>query len=83
MNNKSTHNKNNGSIWENELLTVQEVADYLRVSRVTIWRWCQRGIIPAFQIGRNWRIHREDLLKLKKNFKGENGMVNEEAVEDN
>ena len=49
---------------ENELLTVVEVAEYLRVSRVTIWRWCQQGIIPASQIGRNWRIHRDELLRL-------------------
>lgn len=45
-----------------ELLTVQEVAEYLRVSRVTVWRWCQQGILPAFRIGRNWRIRRDELL---------------------
>jgi excisionase family DNA binding protein len=45
----------------NELLTVQEVAVYLRVSRVTVWRWCQQGILPAFRIGRNWRIRRDVL----------------------
>ena len=49
---------------EKELLTVGEAADFLRVSRVTIWRWCQQGIIPASQIGRNWRIHRDALLLL-------------------
>jgi excisionase family DNA binding protein len=54
--------------FENELLTVAEVADYLRVSRVTIWRWCQQGIIPASQIGRNWRIRRDDLLQLLESF---------------
>jgi len=51
-------------ILKNEILTVNEVATYLRVSRVTVWRWCQRGIIPASQVGRNWRIHRDDLLQL-------------------
>ena len=54
-----------GNTWQNELLTVKEVAAYLRVSRVTVWRWCQQGVIPAFQIGRNWRIRREDLLHLE------------------
>lgn len=48
----------------NDILTVPEVADYLRVSRVTIWRWCRAGVIPAAQIGRNWRIRRGDLLQL-------------------
>ena len=50
----------------NELLTVKEVAAYFRVSRVTVWRWCQQGIIPAFRIGRIWRIRRNDLLELEK-----------------
>ena len=52
-------------VGQNELLTVKEVADYLRVSRVTAWRWCQQGVIPAFQIGRSWRIRHEDLLQLE------------------
>lgn len=51
-----------------ELLTVNEVADYLRVSRVTAWRWCQQGLIPAFRIGRIWRIPRDELLELKNSF---------------
>lgn len=55
-----------GKTLPNELLTVKEVADYLRVSRVTAWRWCQQGVIPAFRIGRNWRIRREDLLDLQR-----------------
>ena len=52
------------SVLQKEILTVREVADYLRVSRVTIWRWCQEGILPASRIGRNWRIRRDDLLQL-------------------
>ncbi len=60
---------------QNELLTVQEVATYLRVSRVTVWRWCKRGVIPAFQVGRNWRVRRVDLLNLKGHSKGEDDSV--------
>ena len=51
-------------IRQNELLTVREVATYLRVSRVTVWRWCRQDIIPASRVGRNWRIRRDDLLTL-------------------
>ncbi|NJN99130.1 MAG: helix-turn-helix domain-containing protein [Anaerolineales bacterium] len=50
-----------GDIWQNELLTVREVATYLRVGRVTVWRWCQEGTLPASRLGRRWRIHRRDL----------------------
>lgn len=60
---KSIHSEN--TITKNELLTVKEVADYFRVSRVTMWRWCQHGLVPAFQIGRIWRIRRADLLAIE------------------
>jgi excisionase family DNA binding protein len=74
MNDASTHSK--GHIMQNELLTVKEVAAYLRISRVTAWRWCQEGIIPAFRIGRSWRIRRDELLKLQEtcssDYRGEN-----------
>ncbi len=54
---------NDISILHHEVLTLHEVAAYLRVSRVTVWRWCQQGIIPAFQVGRYWRVRRKDLLQ--------------------
>jgi excisionase family DNA binding protein len=57
--------------WQNDLMTVKEVADYFRVSRVTVWRWCQEGVIPAFRIGRTWRIRYGDLLDLEDGLKHE------------
>ena len=48
----------------NEVLTVSEAAAYLRISRVTAWRWCQKGTIPAVRVGGRWRIRRDDLLSL-------------------
>jgi len=51
-------------VLQNEILTVQEVAVYLRVNKVTVWRWCQEGTISAFRIGHGWRIYRQDLLRL-------------------
>jgi len=47
-----------------EILTVREVADYLKLSRTTVWRWCNRGRLPAFKVGRGWRIHREEVEKI-------------------
>ena len=44
-----------------EVLTVTEVATYLRVSETTVWRWCTTGKLPAFRIGRGWRIRKSDL----------------------
>jgi excisionase family DNA binding protein len=50
---------------DDQLLTVAEVAEYLRVSRVTVWRWCHEGAIPAFRVGRLWRIRKQDLLEMQ------------------
>ncbi len=47
-----------------EILTVQEVADYLRLSRATIWRWCNEGKVQAFKVGRGWRIHRSEVERI-------------------
>jgi len=42
-----------------KLMTVVEVAEYLKVNKRTIYRLLQRGAIPAAQIGHQWRFDRE------------------------
>ena len=49
-----------------ELLSVEEVAEYLGVVPMTIYRWCREGRLPCLKIGRVWRVRRgalEDFLK--------------------
>jgi excisionase family DNA binding protein len=41
------------------VMTLQEIADYLRVTRSTIHRLLKRNEIPAFKIGRHWRFNVE------------------------
>ena len=41
-----------------ELMTVEEVADYLRVTEKTIYRLLRRGKIPATKVGRQWRFQK-------------------------
>jgi excisionase family DNA binding protein len=43
------------------LMTLQEVADYLRVTRSTIHRLLRRNAIPAFRIGRRWRFNLKEI----------------------
>lgn len=44
-----------------ELLTLGEVAAFLRVGRSTIQAWCRSGEFPAARIGKEYRIRRSDL----------------------
>lgn len=39
-----------------QLMTLPEVASYLRVTKKTVYRLLKRGRIPATKIGRNWRF---------------------------
>ena len=47
-----------------EVLTVQEVANYLRIDIRTVYRLAKRGDIPCKKIGRQWRFNREDIKEL-------------------
>ena len=42
-------------------LTPQEVSDLLRVSVYTVRRWIKEGKMPAYKVGRGWRIQESDL----------------------
>jgi excisionase family DNA binding protein len=44
-----------------ELMTVEEVADYLRVTEKTIYRLLKRGSISATKVGRQWRFDRASI----------------------
>jgi len=46
---------------QTEIMTVNEVAAYLKISEVTTYKLVQEGKIPAFKIGRHWRVKRIDL----------------------
>jgi len=42
-----------------ELMTVEEVASYLRVTERTIYRLLKRGRIPATKVGHQWRFDKD------------------------
>jgi excisionase family DNA binding protein len=44
-----------------ELLTVPEVAERLRMTAMTIYRWIEDGKLPAIQVGKHYRIRAADV----------------------
>ena len=46
-----------------DILTIEEVAKYLRVSERTVYDWAQKGEIPAGKIGTVWRFKRSEIEK--------------------
>ena len=41
------------------IMTVREVAKYLRMHEMTIYRMARQGEIPAYKVGNRWRFNRE------------------------
>lgn len=43
---------------DHEILTLEEVARYLRLKPQTIYRWAQERRIPAVKLGKEWRFRK-------------------------
>lgn len=48
---------------EDDILTIEEVAKYLRVSERTVYDWAQKGEIPCGKIGTVWRFKKAEIEK--------------------
>jgi PTS system nitrogen regulatory IIA component len=46
---------------EGDILTIEEVAKYLRVSERTVYDWAQKHEIPAGKLGTVWRFKRGEI----------------------
>jgi PTS system nitrogen regulatory IIA component len=46
---------------EEAILTIEEVAKYLRVSERTVYDWAQKGEIPSGKIGTVWRFKKAEI----------------------
>lgn len=43
------------------VMTIEEVAAYLRVSRFTIYRLAKARVLPGSRVGRQWRFQQEEI----------------------
>lgn len=46
-----------------DMLTISEVARYLKLHELTVRRLAREGELPCFKVGRQWRIKRDLLEK--------------------
>lgn len=65
-----------------EIMTIEEVAKYLRVSERTVYDWAQKGVIPGGKIGTTWRFKYSDIQKWVNNRlnKGEKFNKNQQNI---
>jgi excisionase family DNA binding protein len=45
------------------VLTVKDVAQFLRISEQTVKRALKAGLLRGFKAGRDWRIYKTELLR--------------------
>jgi nitrogen PTS system EIIA component len=46
-----------------ELMTLPEVAAYLKIAERTVYDWVGKGKLPGFKVGTAWRFERADMEK--------------------
>jgi excisionase family DNA binding protein len=45
-------------VFEDEMLTIEDLAQYLKLKPQTIYKWAQSGKIPGAKFGKEWRFRR-------------------------
>jgi len=60
---------NIANMTEEKYYTIEEVAEMLKVVYLTVYRWIQDGKLKAYKAGKQYRIKKEDLDGLVKNYK--------------
>ena len=50
----------------NDILTIREVAEYLKINEKTAYRLAAEGRLPGFKIGGAWRFRKDEIEKLTK-----------------
>ncbi len=46
---------------ETDILTIKEVAEYLRLTEKTAYRLASEGKIPGFKVGGSWRFRKSEI----------------------
>ena len=46
---------------DTDVMTVRDMAEYLKVKERTIYRLVAKGGIPAFKVGGSWRFRRAEI----------------------
>jgi excisionase family DNA binding protein len=46
---------------DDEILTLKEVAEYLKLAEKTAYRLAAEGKLPGFKVGGSWRFKKEDV----------------------
>ena len=46
----------------NEILTIKEVSELLKIHQATVYKMIRESRIPAFKIGSDWRFQKDQVV---------------------
>lgn len=55
---------------DEQYYSINEVATLVKVTYLTVYRWIQAKKLPAYKIGKQYRVKKEDLDAFIKSYKG-------------
>ena len=56
----------------NEIMTMDELAEYLKISKSTLYKLAQEGKLPGQKVGRHWRFRKKAVDRwLEQNMPGD------------
>ena len=50
-------------MFDDEMLTIEDLAAYLKLRPQTIYKWAQTGKVPGAKFGKEWRFRRSTIEK--------------------
>jgi len=59
---------------DDDIMTIDALAEYLKISKSTLYKLVQDGKLPGQKVGKRWRFHKEAIDEWLKQHpeKGEN-----------
>lgn len=69
----SHRDRRNGNAMNTDIMTIKEVAVYLKLTEKTAYRLTAQGKIPGFKVGGSWRFKMTDIEKWIEGQKGIRG----------
>jgi excisionase family DNA binding protein len=71
--NRDTQKRNKEAI-NPEVMSVRELADYLRLSVHTVYRLAEQGKLPGRKVGKHWRFHRDVIVAWLATYREEDAL---------
>lgn len=44
-----------------DVLTIEDLANYLKIPKSTLYKLVREGTVPCQKVGRHWRFHKEGI----------------------